>query len=133
MFAHIVVGGRDLDEAKRFYDAVLPILGVTLHSDDRAGGWLTYRRDGQRPGFEICRPIDGNPPSVGNGVNVGFLAPNRSAVRAAHAAGLAAGGSSEGAPGLRPYHAHWYGCYLRDPTGNKLCIVCHEPEPPGAS
>jgi catechol 2,3-dioxygenase-like lactoylglutathione lyase family enzyme len=129
MFAHIVVGARDLDEAKAFYDAVLAPLGVTLHSDDRADGWLTYRANGERPGLDICRPLDGKPATVGNGVNVGLSAPSRAAVRAAHAAGLASGGTSEGDVGLRPhYHAHWYGGYLRDPTGNKLCIVCHRPE-----
>jgi catechol 2,3-dioxygenase-like lactoylglutathione lyase family enzyme len=126
MFAHIVVGARDLDEAKAFYDAVLAPLGVTLFDDDRKNGWLTYRIEGKRPGLDICLPADGNPASVGNGVNVGLMAPNREAVRQAHAAGLALGGTSEGEAKLRPhYHANWYGGYLRDPTGNKLCIVCH--------
>lgn len=129
MFAHVSVGSRDLDESRRFYDSVLAPLGITLFADDRETGWLTYRRDGQRPGLEMCLPRDGNPASVGNGVNIGLLAPSRAAVRAAHEAGLANGGTSEGDVGLRPhYHANWYGGYLRDPTGNKLCIVCHEPE-----
>ena len=40
---------------------------------------------------------------------------------------LAHGGSSEGAPGLRPeYHPHYYAAYFRDPDGNKLCVVCHD-------
>jgi len=40
----------------------------------------------------------------------------------------AAGGRDEGGPGLRPhYHADYYGAYLRDPDGNKLCRVCHRP------
>jgi catechol 2,3-dioxygenase-like lactoylglutathione lyase family enzyme len=126
MFSHVIVGARDLDEAKAFYDAVLAPLGVTLFSDDRAEGWISYRAGGQRPGLDICRPTDGQPASVGNGVNVGLLAPSREAVRLAHAAGLAHGGSDEGEAKLRPqYHPNWYGAYLRDPTGNKLCIVCH--------
>ena len=42
--------------------------------------------------------------------------------------GLARGATDEGAPGLRPhYHADYYGAYLRDPDGNKLCCVCHRP------
>lgn len=129
MFSHIVVGANDLDAAKTFYDAVLAPLGVTLFSDARAEGWLTYRAGDARPGLDICRPTDGRPASVGNGVNIGLRAPNRAAVRASHAAGLATGGASDGEPGLRAhYHSDWYGAYLRDPTGNKLCIVCHEPE-----
>ena len=37
---------------------------------------------------------------------------------------FATGGSDEGAPGLRPYGAGFYACYLRDPDGNKLSAVC---------
>ena len=45
------------------------------------------------------------------------------------AAAIAAGGSCEGAPGLRPqYHADYYGAYFRDPDGNKLAVCCHRPE-----
>ena len=41
---------------------------------------------------------------------------------------MAAGGKDEGAPGLRThYHPNYYGAYLRDPDGNKVCIVCHKP------
>jgi hypothetical protein len=42
---------------------------------------------------------------------------------------IAHGGMDEGGPGLRPaYHPHYYGAYFRDPDGNKLCVVCHDPE-----
>jgi hypothetical protein len=38
------------------------------------------------------------------------------------------GGSDEGAPGHREsYGPNWYAAYLRDPTGNKLAIVCNKP------
>jgi lactoylglutathione lyase len=49
-------------------------------------------------------------------------------VEAAHAFALAHGGRGDAAPGLRPhYHEHYYGAYVRDPDGNKLCVVCHDP------
>jgi hypothetical protein len=61
---------------------------------------------------------------------IALLAPDRAAVDRCHAVALAHGGSSEGAPGLRPhYHANYYGGYFRDPAGNKLCVCCHQPEP----
>jgi len=42
-----------------------------------------------------------------------------------HAAALAHGGSSEGAPGLRlRYNPDFYAAYVRDPDGNKLAVVC---------
>ncbi len=60
---------------------------------------------------------------------VALLVQSRAAVDAAHAAGLAAGGTDAGAPGLRPqYHAQYYGAYLRDPDGNKIGLACHNPE-----
>jgi lactoylglutathione lyase len=56
-----------------------------------------------------------------------LLAPDRAAVDDAYAVALAHGGRGDGAPGLRPdYHANYYGAYLRDPDGNKLCVVCHD-------
>ena len=51
----------------------------------------------------------------------------RAAVDAAYAAGMAAGGKDEGKPGLRThYHPNYYDAYIRDPDGNKVCIVCHK-------
>jgi len=65
---------------------------------------------------------------VGNGITVGLDADTRSAVDAAHAAALKAGGKDEGAPGIRKhYHPNYYGAYVRDLDGNKVCIVCHKP------
>jgi len=76
----------------------------------------------------VVRPLDGAAAGAGNGVTVAFAAPTRAAVDAFHAAALAAGASDEGAPGLRPhYHPNYYGAYVRDPDGNKLCAVCHSP------
>ena len=52
-----------------------------------------------------------------------FLAPDRPTVDRVHEAAIAAGGASEGAPGLRPhYHPDYYGAYFRDPEGNMFDI-----------
>jgi catechol 2,3-dioxygenase-like lactoylglutathione lyase family enzyme len=77
--------------------------------------------------FWAVRPHDEKAATPGNGVTVAFDAPTRAAVDAFHAAALGAGGKDEGAPGLRAhYHPDYYGCYVRDPDGNKLCVVCHK-------
>jgi hypothetical protein len=74
----------------------------------------------------VLSPLDKKAASVGNGITIGLEAPDRSAVDSAHAAALAAGGKDEGAPGIRAhYHPNYYGAYLRDPDGNKICVVCH--------
>lgn len=57
---------------------------------------------------------------------VAFLADSRTVVDQAYAVALACGGTSEGAPGVRPeYHANYYGAYFRDTEGNKICVACH--------
>jgi catechol 2,3-dioxygenase-like lactoylglutathione lyase family enzyme len=61
--------------------------------------------------------------------HVAFSAPDRAAVDAFHAAALAAGGTDNGAPGLRPhYHETYYAAFAHDPDGNNLEAVCHRPE-----
>jgi catechol 2,3-dioxygenase-like lactoylglutathione lyase family enzyme len=137
MFSHMLVGSNDAARALAFYKAVLAPLGVVHYWGEPEGGWLGFHSpdepcdpsSGKRASFWVGRPIDGAPASAGNGCNVGFTAPSRAAVDAAHAAAMADGGRCEGPPGLRPhYHADWYSCYVRDPDGNKLCIVCQRPE-----
>ena len=56
-----------------------------------------------------------------------FKARWRTQVYAFWDAGLAAGGSDEGPPGLRDYHAAYYAAFLRDPDGNRIEAVCHHP------
>ena len=60
-----------------------------------------------------------------------FRAPNRAAVDAFHAAGLACGGCDLGGPGLRPnYQADYYGAFVLDPDGHCVEAVCHAPTSP---
>ena len=126
MFSHITLGSNDLDRAARFYDAVLLPLGLQRRIVDPDGGppalcWVGAQ---SYPRFYIYSPFDGQPASVGNGTMTAWFAPSQAAVDAAYAAGLAAGGSDEGAPGIRPHYApDYYGAYLRDPDGNKVHLV----------
>ena len=130
MFSHIFVGVSDFERALRFYRPVLGALGIEARFVDAGRPWAGWQsRPDPRPLFLIGRPYNQQPHAPGNGQMVAFLAPTREVVRQAHAVALAHGGSSEGAPGLRPeYHAHYYGAYFRDPDGNKLCVACHQAE-----
>ncbi|KOF20883.1 lactoylglutathione lyase [Ensifer adhaerens] len=127
MFSHVTVGCSDLGRATLFYDAVLEPLGLVQRPVTPDGGpasscWIA---PGQAlPRFYVYEPFDRNPASVGNGSMVAFLAPASAAVDRAYAAGLAAGGTDEGAPGPRPHYGDgYYGAYLRDPDGNKVHVV----------
>ncbi len=122
MIHHVSVGTNDLPRSKRFYDAVLPIIGITPLSEDETG--LGYA-SGQFH-FSVQVPIDGLPATVGNGSHVAFAAENRDMVDRFYAKAIAHGGSSDGAPGLRPaYDANYYGAFVRDPDGNKIEAVTY--------
>jgi hypothetical protein len=54
---------------------------------------------------------------------------SRAVVDNCHEVALTNGARSEGPPGLRPeYHPNYYGAYIRDLDGNKVCVCCHHPE-----
>lgn len=126
MLSHITIGSNDVAKARSFYDDLLKPLGLVRHADYPNA--VAYGPTGGRPRFWVVRPIDKLAASVGNGVTVGLEAADRGAVDAAYKAGMSAGGKDEGAPGLRKhYHPNYYGAYLRDPDGNKICVVCHNP------
>ena len=73
----------------------------------------------------VCKPFNGGAGTVGNGSMVALWARNWAAVEGFHAAALANGGTSEGAPGLRLlYNPDFYAAYVRDPDGNKIAVVC---------
>ncbi|MBM6581088.1 VOC family protein [Microvirga sp. BT689] len=127
MYSHTTVGANDLPRARAFYEAVFAPLGHEVrYSDETFVGWGV---PGGPPQFLIARPFNGEAPSVGNGAMIALVARKRSVVDACHAAALEQGGTDEGKPSLRPhYHPNYYGAYFRDPDGNKICIVCHQPE-----
>ncbi|MCF3642518.1 VOC family protein [Rhizobium sp. TRM95111] len=127
MLLYTTVGTNDLAGAGRFYDAVLPLLGYRRQKE--GADEIGYGADGDvRCRFWVVEPFNREPASFGNGVTIAFDAPNRAAVDAFHAAALAQGGTDEGAPGLRPFHANFYAAFVRDPDGNKISAVCERPE-----
>lgn len=130
MFSHIYIGVTDFDRALAFYGPVLASLGLEARFCDRERWWAGWQCAGRpRPLFLIGAPFDGVPHARGNGQMVALLADTRAGVDRAFEIALAQGGTSEGAPGLRPqYHAAYYGAYFRDPDGNKLCVACHSPD-----
>ena|SRR5450631_4118720 len=132
MFTYVTLGTNNLGHAVRFYVAALGALG--LERCDTSGeaswdgwvGWGTYQNHGaQEIALWLCAPFDGNPATPGNGTMVALHAKSWTEVENFHAAALAHGGTSEGAPALRlQYNADFYAAYVRDPDGNKLAAVC---------
>ena len=117
VFSHACLGADDLATSGAFYDAALAPLGIKnlgLFGENA----ILYGRD--KPAFLVLRPGNGEAPS-GNGVTIGFAAASQPEVDAFYKAGLAAGGTCEGAAGPRAHLPGAYAAYLRDPAGNKIC------------
>lgn len=127
MLLYVTLGSNDLERAGRFYDAALGALGYVRRVSTQDEIAFSAPDDELRR-FWIVTPYDGRTATHGNGSMIALEARSRAAVDAFYAAALAHGGSDEGAPGLRPYHADFYACYVRDPDGNKLSAVCEAPE-----
>ncbi len=119
MFSHVRVGSSDPAASLAFYDATFAALGITGQHRDNAHGMYGSPESGM---FMVGPPAEGEA-TYANGGTIGLVAPDTASVDAWHAAGLANGGTCEGAPGPRPYGAApMYGAYMRDPVGNKLCM-----------
>lgn len=119
MISYVTIGTDDINEAVKFYDVVFAALGCKRTFFDN--GFAGYgAEDGSGPSVMVCQPENGKPAQASNGGMVGLQASSQAEVQAFHAAALAAGGTDEGAPGLRPYGEGYYLAYVRDPLGNKL-------------
>ena len=115
---HLQLVVRDVDASRRFYEAVLGPLGVTVGGDGPGFFWADELFISTRESKAAQGELTGR-------THFAFQAPSRSAVDAAHAAGLAAGGRDHGAPGERPhYHPGYYAAFLLDPDGNNVEAVC---------
>ena len=132
MFSHVHIGISDFPRAFAFYTPLMAALGLVLkfHEPERTRPWAGWKHpDAARPLFLIGRPHDGQDAAPGNGQMTAFLAPDRATVDRCYALALSNGATCDGPPGLRPqYHPNYYGAYVRDLDGNKLCVCCHHAE-----
>jgi len=119
---HLTIRVRDLDRSRAFYTSALAPLGASPL--DYANGPDDPAVIFGPPGAEDFCIAGGGPQTP---LHVAFLAADRAAVDAFHAAALAAGGTDNGPPGLRPrYHAGYYAAFVLDPDGHNVEAVLHE-------
>ena len=121
MIDHVSVAVRDLQAASAFYEAVFGALGLSklVTRPATIGFGKSY------PEFWLnLRPKMGTV-AADSGAHVCLRARSTEIVDAFHAAALRAGGSSDGAPGLRPQHGSggYYAAFIRDPDGNRIEAV----------
>lgn len=128
MIDHVGFPVSDYARSKAFYEKALAPLGYALimevPADVNPGGAAAcgFGRNG-KPDFWI-----GAEGGLAKPVHVAIVAETRAEVDDFHKAALAAGGTNNGAPGIRAhYHPDYYGAFVRDPDGHNIEAVCHKP------
>jgi catechol 2,3-dioxygenase-like lactoylglutathione lyase family enzyme len=123
MISHISIQCADFPASAEFYDAVLEVLGGRQVMD--LGDAIGYGLP-PSPIFWIA------PQQTGEGfreTHIAFTASDRAAVRAFFDVAVGVGAPVLYEPRLWPeYHPNYYGAFVRDPDGNNIEAVCHEPE-----
>jgi len=126
MLDHIGFSVSDYAHAKAFYEKALSPLGYVIVMEVQQDA-----NDAKAAGFGIDGKPDfwiGGEGKLNKPVHIAFAARDRAAVDAFYKAALAAGGTDNGPPGLRPhYHASYYAAFVLDPDGHNIEAVCHKP------
>jgi len=121
MLDHIIITVEDYVKSREFYEKALAPLGYQVSMEFGQGCGFSVL---DKPDFWITQGEKVTPH-----IHVAFTSRDREAVDAFHAAALAAGGTDNGAPGLREdYHPNYYGAFVLDPDGHNIEAVCHRPQ-----
>jgi catechol 2,3-dioxygenase-like lactoylglutathione lyase family enzyme len=115
---HASIPVRNIKAAAHFYEALLGTIGFTkLETRSTTVGF------GKKyPEFWIN--LRAEKIAISDGAHICFRAQTTDMVDAFHEVGLAQGGKSDGAPGLRPHHGDgYYAAFIRDPDGNRIEAV----------
>jgi len=123
MLDHVSIQCADPASSATFYDAVLaPLGGQRIMEFGPVVGFGVP----PMPDFWI------GPQETGDGFresHLAFSAPDRAAVQAFFDAAVAAGAEVLHEPRVWPeYHPNYFGAFVRDPDGNNVEAVCHQPE-----
>ena len=131
MIDHTGITVTDFAASKAFYASALAPVGYTLvmelpasvtgHADVAGFG------EAPKPDFWVTQAT-AQKPAHNVTIHFAFRAGNRAQVDAFYTAALQAGGTDNGAPGIREhYHPNYYGAFVLDPDGHNIEVVCHEP------
>jgi len=119
MIGYTTFGVSDMERAKKFYCDLFEDQGAKVVID--AGRIAFIGTQAGTPMLAVCEPFDKQPPTAGNGVMVAFTADTKPEVDKLYARAIELGATCDGAPGQR-VPDRFYGAYVRDFDGNKLCF-----------
>lgn len=118
MIGYSTIGSKNLDKAVSFYDELLALVGgkqmmaldrIKFYGTDAGGAMLA-----------VCTPADDGMQSCGNGQMIAIPGGSPEGANALYNKAIELGATDAGAPGQRlPF---FYGSYVHDLDGNKLCF-----------
>jgi catechol 2,3-dioxygenase-like lactoylglutathione lyase family enzyme len=125
MIDHTGLSVSDAKKSRAFYEQALAPLGYKVLMEvplEHTGGAAVFGMGvPQKPDFWVHEGTPEKPP-----IHIAFAAKSREEVDAFYKAALAAGGTDNGPPGLRPhYHPGYYGAFVLDPDGHNIEAVHH--------
>ena len=127
---HIGIGVPDLAAAKRYYDELMPILGLRAWFPTTEAGDFNYGPDGGLgPQILFYQALEPDRHSRhGTGLqHLSFMVPSPAIVREAHEWAMRQNTEVVHAPRQFPEYGQHYATYFLDPHGFMLEVVCHSP------
>lgn len=119
MISYATIGVKDLPQAADFYTELLSQFGAKqIINKDRI---VFIGKNFQNPMLAVCTPFDEADPHPGNGNMLAFAPGSKAGVDELYEKALALGATCEGKPGQRVPNV-FYGAYVRDADGNKICF-----------
>lgn len=118
MIGYTTVGVSNLEKALAFYDSLLELVGgkqlmgldrIKFYGSDAGGAMLA-----------VCTPANKQEHSCGNGQMVAIPGGSTEGADALYKKAIELGATDDGKPGQRA--SFFYGGYVHDPDGNKLCF-----------
>ena len=117
MLGYATIGVTDMARAEAFYGSLLEVIGgkQTMGMDR-----IKFYGTGAGAMLAICIPYNEEAQHCGNGNMIAIDAGDRATVDKLYAKAIELGATDDGEPGERM--PVFYGAYVRDPDGNKLCF-----------
>ncbi|MBU2980487.1 VOC family protein [Lentibacter algarum] len=119
MIGYTTLGVSDMTRAKEFYTSLFEAQGAKVVIDSGRIAFIGTKRG--EPMLAVCEPFNKEAPTAGNGTMVAFPTSSKEEAEALYNKAISLGATCDGAPGQR-IPDRFYGAYVRDFDGNKLCF-----------
>ncbi len=116
MIGYTTLGVKNMDAAKKFYTELFDAKVLV-----DVGRLAMIGKSMDQPKIAVCLPFNEQDQHPGNGIMVAFPGGSKEGAVKLYNKAIALGATCDGAPGQRIENM-FYGAYVKDPDGNKLCF-----------